>query len=148
MSETYVQMKADLKDAMRARDAFKRDTLRLIIAELDNKKIELQGELTEEDILTVLSTSAKRRREAATAFREGDRAELADKEEAELVLIEDYLPKQLTDEEAAAIVTKVIAQTQATSKRDMGKVMGAVMPQFKGRYDGAKVKDLVLAQLD
>jgi len=146
-AETYVQMQSDMKDAMRARDAERRDTLRMLISVLKNKKIEVQRDLTEEDILSVLSTEAKKRRESAQAYHDGDRPELAAKEEAELVIIEEYLPQQLTDDEALEIVKQAIADTGASSKRDMGKVMGKVMPQFKGRYDGSKVKDLVLANL-
>lgn len=146
-AETYVQMQSDMKDAMRARDAERRDTLRMLISVLKNKKIEVQRDLTEEDILSVLSTEAKKRRESAQAYHDGDRPELAAKEEAELVIIEEYLPQQLTDDEALEIVKQAIADTDAASKRDMGKVMGKVMPQFKGRYDGSKVKDLVLANL-
>lgn len=146
-AETYVQMQSDMKDAMRARDAERRDTLRMLISVLKNKKIEVQRDLTEEDILSVLSTEAKKRRESAQAYHDGDRPELAAKEEAELVIIEEYLPQQLTDDEALEIVKQAIADTGAASKRDMGKVMGKVMPQFKGRYDGSKVKDLVLANL-
>lgn len=146
-AETYVQMQSDMKDAMRARDAERRDTLRMLISVLKNKKIELQRDLTEEDILSALSTEAKKRRESAQAYHDGDRPELAAKEEAELVIIEEYLPKQLTDDEALEIVKQAIADTGASTKRDMGKVMGKVMPEFKGRYDGSKVKDLVLANL-
>lgn len=146
-AQTYTQIKADLKTAMKARDAETKDTLRMLLSSFKNKTIELGRDLTEEDILGVLSTEAKRRREAAQAYREGDRAELADKEESELAILEKYLPKQLTDDEVGELVDAVIAEVGAESRRDMGKVMGKVMPQVKGRFDGSRVKDIVLAKL-
>ena len=90
----------------------------------------------------------KKRRQSAEAFAEGGREELAEKERAEIELIKKYLPAQLSDDEVAQIVDEVIASTGAESRRDMGKVMGAVIPRIKGRYDASKVKDIVLDKLD
>ncbi len=106
-------------------------------------------ELSDDDIIGVLSTEAKRRREAATAFTEGDRPEMAAKELAEAEVIADYLPAQLTAEEIEAVVTAAIAQTGAAGEgmRAMGKVMGVVTPQVKGKADGGAVAAEVRRQL-
>lgn len=146
-AETFTRMKSDMKDAMRARDKERLTTLRMLISSLKNKAIDLKEDLTEDDILDVLSTEAKRRREAAEQYREGDRAELAEKEESELTVIEEYLPKALTDDEVGEMIDAVIEEVGATSRADMGKVMGAIMPQVKGRFDGSRVKDLVMDKL-
>ncbi len=147
MAETLEQMKTDMKAAMKAKEKEKLMTIRMLISSLNNQKIELQRELTEDDIVGVLSTEAKKRREAAQAYRDGDRLELAEKEEFELGVVEDYLPKQLTDEEIGALVDEVIEQTGASTKADMGKVMGPMMGKVKGKADGSKVKDIVMSKL-
>jgi uncharacterized protein YqeY len=144
---TYLRLKDDMKTAMKARAKDRLLTIRMLISSLNNAKIELQRDLTEDDILGVFSTEAKKRRESSKAYRDGDRPELADKEDAELLIISEYLPEQLSDEEVGAIVEAVIADVGATSKRDMGKVMGKVIAQVKGRFDGGRVKDIVLSKL-
>ena len=146
-AETLQQMKADMKAAMKAREKEKLQTIRTLLSSLKNARIDKGEDLDEDDIVSVLSTEAKKRREAAEAYSEGGRAELAEKEEAELEVIEEYLPPQMTDDEAEALVDEAIETTGASSKADMGKVMGFVMPKVKGRYDGSKVKDIVLGKL-
>lgn len=146
-TETVQKIKSDMKTAMKAREKERTQTLRMLISSLNNAKIELGEDLDEDDVIDVLSTEAKKRREAAESYREGDRDELADKEEAELEVIEEYLPKQLTDEEATELVDEVIAATGAESKAEMGKVMGSIMPRIKGRYQGSKIKNIVLERL-
>jgi uncharacterized protein YqeY len=147
MAGTMEQMKADMKTAMKAKDKERLGTIRMLISSLNNAQIDARGELSEDDIIGVLSTEAKKRREAAQAYRDGGRDELAEKEEAELEVVEHYLPKQLTDDEIAALVDEVIEQTGASTKADMGKVMGPMMGKVKGRADGSKVKDIVMAKL-
>lgn len=147
MSTTLEQLKTDMKAAMRARESQKLQTIRSLISSLQNAAIAKGGELDADDTLGVLSTEAKKRRESIDAYTQAGRAELAEQEAAELAVIQEYLPRPLTDEEAAAIIDEVIAQTGASSKGDMGKVMGAAMPRLKGRYDGSKVKDIVLGKL-
>ena len=95
----------------------------------------------------MLATEAKKRREAADAFRNGGRDELADKEEAELVVIADYLPQQLNEDEVAAIVDELIASTGAAQKSDMGKIMGPLMGRIKGQFDGGAAKNIVMSKL-
>lgn len=146
-AETFTQLKSDMKEAMKAKDKETLSTVRMLISSLQNQAIELKRDLTEEDILGVLSTEAKKRRDAAEQYREGGREELAEKEETELEVLEKYLPRQLSDSEVAQMVDDVIAEVGAETKRDMGKVMGAIMPKVKGRFDGSKVKDFVMEKL-
>ena len=146
-TETILKIKSDMKTAMKAREKERVQTLRMLISSLNNAKIELGEELDEDDVIDVLSTEAKKRREAAESYEEGGRDELADKEKAELSVIEEYLPTQLSDDEAAELVDEVIEAVGAESRADMGKVMGSIMPRIKGRYQGSKIKDIVLEKL-
>lgn len=148
MSDILEKLKEDIKTAMKARDTETLSTLRMVHSSIKNQAIDLQRDLSDDDVIKVLAKEAKKRRQSAQAFREGDRQELADKEMAELEVIQKYLPPQLDDDEVAAIVDDVIEKTGATSRRDMGKVMGQVIPQVKGRYDASKVKDIVLEKLE
>ena len=131
----------DMKTSMRARDSERLTTVRGLIAEI--KRIELDSKTTmrEDDEISFLTTQAKRRREAIDAFAEA-RPELADKERAELSIIEEYLPKQLSEDEAAEIVRGVIQEVGASSPKDLGRVMGKAMGALKGRFPGNQVKDL------
>ena len=137
------QIKSDLKTSMRARDKQRTNTLRLLIAAIKNAQIAKGGELDEQDYIALLSSEAKRRREAADAYRDGDRGELADQEEAELLIIQEYLPKQLTEDEVRAIAQEVIDAVQPSSPRQMGQVMGQVMPKLKGKFDGKAASGIV-----
>ncbi len=147
MSTILETMRADMREAMKAREAERLGAIRLLLASINGVEKDKGRELSNEEVTDILSTEAKKRREAATAYRDGDRIELAEKEEAELAVILNYLPKQLTDEEVGAIVEEVIASTGASSKSEMGKVMGPVMGRVKGRFDGSRVKDIVMAKL-
>ena len=138
----------DLKTAMKARDQVRLDTLRAIITEMKNMSIAQKGEgksgeLSEADEVAVLSRARKQRDESIVAFKNGNRPDLAAIEEAQLAVILDYLPKQLTLDEVKALVQQVIAEVGATSKKDMGKVMGKLMPHVKGRFPGDQVKPVV-----
>ena len=146
-TETIQQMKTDMKAAMKAREKGKLQAIRTLLSSLNNARIEKGSDLDEDDVISVLSTEAKKRREAAQAYEEGGRQELADKEKRELDVIQEYLPPQLTDQEVEELVDQAIEKTGASSKADMGKVMGFVMPKVKGRYEGSKVKDIVLGRL-
>ena len=146
-AKTFLQLKDDMKTAMKAREKVKLGTIRMLISALKNKAIDLRADLTEEDVIAVLTSEGKKRRDSIELYRKGEREDLAEIEEVELALILTYLPKQLTDEEVAVMVDEVIAQTGASAKSDMGKVMGAMMPKVKGLYDGKKVKALVMSKL-
>ena len=141
------EIEDELKDAMRARDAERRDALRLILNSLKSSEKELQRPLSEEEELQVLQRERKRRVEAAEAFRAGGREEQADREEFELDVIEEFMPDQLTEDELEEIVDDVIAEVGATSMADLGRVMADVMPQVSGRADGSQVSQIVREKL-
>ncbi len=137
----------ELKDAMRARDAERRDTLRLILNALKNSEKELQRPLSEDEELQVLQRERKRRVEAAEAFRGGGREERAEAEERELDVLEEFMPEPLSEDEVEEIVDDVIAEVGATSMADLGRVMADVMPQIAGRADGSQVSQIVREKL-
>jgi len=151
MSALKDRLRADLTTAIKARDELRSSTLRMVLTSITNAEVagKVARELDDEDILGVLSSEAKRRREAAVAFEEGGRAEMAAKEAAEGVVIAEYLPTPLTEAEIAELVTAAIAATGAAEEgmRAMGKVMGVVTPQVKGRADGGAVAAEVRKQL-
>ena len=137
----------ELKDAMRARDAERRDALRLILNALKTSQKELQRPLSEEEELQVLQRERKRRVEAAEAFRSGGREEQAASEERELAILEEFMPEPLSEDEIEDIVDDAIAEVGATSMADLGRVMADVMPQIAGRADGSVVSQIVREKL-
>ena len=145
------RLRSDLTTAIKSRDEIRSSTLRMVLTAITNAEVAGKEArvLSDDDIVGVLSSEAKKRREAATAFADGGRAEMAAKEEAEAAVIADYLPAPLTDDEVAAIVTAAVAQTGAAGEgmRAMGRVMGVVQPQVKGRADGSSVAAEVRRQL-
>ncbi len=151
MSELKDRLRSDLTTSMKARDETRSSTLRMVLSAITNAEVagKVARELDDDDIIGVLSTEAKKRREAATAFADAGRTELADKETAEAAVIADYLPQQLDAAAIAEIVTAAIQQTGAAGEgmRAMGKVMGAVQPQVRGRADGGAVAAEVKRQL-
>ena len=148
MTDTLItEIKQQLTDAMRERDEARRDTLRLILSSLQGAEKELQRPLTEDEELQVLQRERKKRIEAAEAFRSGGRDEQADKEEAELEVLEEFMPEPLSEDELEEIVDTAIAEVGATSMREIGRVMADVMPQVAGRADGSAVSQLVREKL-
>ena len=141
------ELEADVKDAMRAGDTARRDALRLILASLKSAEKDLLRPLSEEEELQVLQRERKKRIEAAEAFRGGGREEQAAKEEAELAVLEEFMPEPLAEEELERILDDAIAENGATSMRDMGRVMKDVMPQIAGRADGAAVSQMLREKL-
>jgi uncharacterized protein len=141
------EIKEELEDAMRDGDAQRRDALRLILSSLQSAEKELQRALSEEEELQVLQRERKKRVEAAEAFRSGGREEQAEKEEAELEVLEEFMPEPISEDELEQIVDDVIAEVGATSMRDIGRVMADVMPQVAGRADGSAVSQLVREKL-
>ena len=144
-------LRADLTASMKARDEIRSSTLRMVLTAITNAEVagKEQRQLSDDEIVAVLSSEAKKRREASAAFAEGGRPESAAKELAEADVIAHYLPEQLSPEEIAALVTKAIEQTGAAADgmKAMGRVMGVVTPQVKGRADGAAVAAEVRRQL-
>ncbi|WP_323793331.1 GatB/YqeY domain-containing protein [Nocardioides sp.] len=151
MSTLKDRLRADLTTSMKARDEMRSGTLRMVLSAITNAEVagKQARELTDDDVIGVLTSEAKKRREAATAFEDGGRLESAAKEVAEAAIIADYLPEQLSDDDVAAIVTAAVAQAGAAGEgmKAMGKVMGLVQPQVKGRADGGAVAAEVRRQL-
>ena len=151
MSALKDQLHNDLVAAMKARDSLRTSTLRMALAAITNAEVagKEAKELSDEDVITVLGSEAKKRREAAEAFAAGDRQELADKEKAEAEILADYLPEQLSADEIKAIVTAAVESAGAAGEgmKAMGKVMGIVSPQVKGKADGGAVAAEVKSQL-
>ena len=137
------QLNNDMKDAMRAKDALRLGTIRQLRSAIKNKEIEIGQSLDDEGVTAVISTQVKQRREAAQMYRDNERLDLAEKEEAELEVLQSYLPAQLSEEELRAIIGAIIAEVGATSPKDMGKVMGPVMAKTRGCADGKLVNQLV-----
>lgn len=151
MSELKDRLRADLTTAMKARDSLRSSTLRMVLAAVTNAEVagKQARELSDDEVVTVVGSEAKKRREAAEAFDAGNRPELAQKERDEAGVLADYLPEQLTPAQVAAIVSEAVEAAGAAGEgmRAMGKVMGIVQPQVKGRADGAVVAAEVKRQL-
>lgn len=138
----------DMKQAMRAKQKDRLTTIRMVKASLQNEAIKLgRQDLTEEEELTVLNREMKQRRDSLREFESAGREDLASKVAKEIVVLEAYMPEQLSEDEVTAIVQAAIAQTNAAAPSDMGKVMGVVMPQVKGKADGGLVNRIVKQQL-
>jgi uncharacterized protein len=149
VNELKERLRADLTDAMRSRDQVRLRTLRMALASITNEEVSGTSvhDLTDEDILKVLTREAKKRREAADAYESAGRADQAEAERAEGEVLAGYLPAPLSDDELAGLVTAAIAETGAAGMPGMGKVMKAVTPQVAGRADGGRVAAEVRRQL-
>ena len=141
------RIEGELREATLARNADRRDALRLILSALRGAEKELQRPLKDDEELQVLQRERKRRTEAAEAFRTVGREEQAAAEEQELAVLEEFMPEPLSEEEIEEIVDDVIAEVGATSMRDLGRVMADVMPQIAGRADGSQVSQIVREKL-
>ncbi len=141
------RLKADVTAAMRSGDALRRDTLRMAENAIYNAEKRDRREYGDDEVAGLLAKEVKTRRESVEAFRNGGREDLAAKEEAEIAILGEYLPKALTDEELDALVNEALATTGASTPRDMGKVMGWLSPRIRGRADGRRVSELVTAAL-
>ena len=141
------RLSEEMKNAMKARDDLRLSAIRLIRSAVKNKDIELKRELNDQEIMEVIATLGKQRRESIRMFTEAGRNDLVTKEEKELAVLLDFLPQQLGREEIAALVEKAIAECGAQGGKDMGKVMKALMPHVAGRADGKMVSDVVREKL-
>lgn len=145
------QIGEDIKAAMKAKDKVRLETVRsikkLILEKESTLRAEGQQELTEAQELDLLTYLAKQRRDSVEQYRAAGREDLAEVEAQELGIIEEYLPQQLSDEEIAAEIDRIVAEVGASSPKEMGKVMGPVMQQLKGRADGKKVQEMVKSRL-
>ena len=138
----------ELKQAQKSGDQVKLSTLRMLKSELKYKEIEKGKTLTEEDEIQVLSTSAKKRQDSITQFKQGNRPDLVAKEESELKVVQSYLPEQLSEQDLNNLVEEAIREVEAKAKSDLGKVMKSLMPKVKGRADGKLVNQMVTSQLE
>ena len=141
------QVEADIKAAMLAGETVRRDTLRMVLAALKNRRIELGRDLEDADELAVVSSAVKSRQDSAQQYDDAGRAELAEKERAEIEVIQGYLPRQLSEEETRTIVTELVAELGVTQKQELGKVMKAVMARYKGQIDGKLVQRIAAESL-
>ena len=133
----------DIKSAMKAKEELKLSVLRMLKAAIGNAEIAKKRSFVDEDIFSILQTSVKQRKDSAEQFRAGNRPELAEKETAEIKILETYLPAQLGEQEVRELVAKVVLETGAAGAKDIGKVMGKLMPLVKGKADGGLVNRLV-----
>ena len=141
------QLNEAMKAAMKARDSLRLNAIRMIRTAIKNREIEERHELDDQAVIGVLSTLVKQRKESAQVYRAGGRPELAEKEEQELAIIQEFLPAQLGEAELRAIIEAAVSDTGATSPKDMGKVMKVVTGKTLGRADGRLVSELVKARL-
>lgn len=142
------QITEDLKNAMRNKDVDTLSTLRMLSSAIKNKQIALQTALSEDDIIGVIASQAKQRKDSIEQYKSAGREELAQKEEKELSILNNYLPTQMSEEEIKTIINDTIVKINAQGPQDMGKVMGALMPLTKGKADGAIVSKLVKETLN
>ncbi len=136
-----------MKNAMKNKEKGRLSVIRMVKSSLQNEKYKLGRELTDDDSLTVLNRELKQRKDSLHEFEQANREDLASKLRDEIVVLEDYMPEQLSEEEVTQIVQETIAEVGASTKGDMGKVMGAIMPKVKGKADGGLVNRLVQQHL-
>ena len=143
----YDQLTEDMKLALKAGEKDRLSTIRLLRGYIKNEAIDKQKELSEEEELAVLASAAKKRKESIEAYRTGGRADLVEKEQRELEVIQSYLPQPLSRDEIKKIVNEAIASIGATTIKDLGKVMPMVMKQVQGRADGKEINEIVRSKL-
>ncbi|GGI43470.1 hypothetical protein GCM10008018_02240 [Paenibacillus marchantiophytorum] len=137
------RLNEDMKQAMKSQDKFKLSVIRMVRSTIKNQEIDLKRALDDNEVLDVLTREIKQRKDSLQEFTKAGRDDLAESLKAELVILAEYMPQQLSEEEVKAIVQQTIEQIGASSKADMGKVMTALMPQVKGRADGKLINQLV-----
>lgn len=138
------QLSGDMKQAMKNKDKESLSVIRMVKASLQNESIKLGNKkLSEDEELTILSRELKQRKDSLQEFKEAGRGDLVEKLETEINILQEYMPQQLTDDELEEIVQFTILEVSATSRKDMGKVMSAIMPKVKGKADGARINRLV-----
>ena len=136
------EINQSLIKALKAKETERVQTLRGLLASLKNAEIEAKGELKDDRVIEVLRREVKQRKEAAVEYQKGNREDLVKKEESELDIIKEYLPEEISDQKIEAAVKEAIEKTGASSKQDIGKVMGVVMAELKGQADGARVSQI------
>ncbi|MCA9831176.1 MAG: GatB/YqeY domain-containing protein [Dehalococcoidia bacterium] len=147
MSNLKEQLQSDLLNAMRARDETRKSSLRMLTAAIKNAEIEARAPLADADVLSVIQKQVKQRRESIIEFEKGGRQDLVDKERAEMTILETYLPPQAGRDQIEAAARRIIAETGASSVRDIGKVMPLLVKEFAGTADGRTINDVVRSLL-
>jgi hypothetical protein len=142
------KISAALKDAMRARDEAKLSSLRLVLTSIKNREKEVRRSLEDQEVVKVISTQIKQRREAIEQYRKADREDLAQAEENELQVLQAYMPRQLTDSELEIVLEEIIAEVGAVSMKDMGKVMKIAVAKLAGRAEGRVINAMVRTKLE
>ncbi len=145
--EVLDTLKGTLQAALKERDTLRVSVLRMLLSSSKNKEIELKRSLTDDDLIGVIAAQIKLRKEAVGSYRHGGRADLAEKEEAEIRILQEFLPPQLSEQEIKNIIESAVKKAGAQSPKDMGKVMKEIMPEIKGRADGKQVNQLVKERL-
>ncbi|SRR5581483_83442 len=143
MGKLSDQVRADLTESMKARNAERTSVLRMLQSAIKNEQIEVKHDLSDEETMVVIRKAVKQRQDSIEQYTKGNRPDLAAKEQSELDILKTYLPPELSDEELEAGVREIIASTGAQSKKDMGKVMKEATAKFKGRADGKKIQEIV-----
>jgi uncharacterized protein YqeY len=143
MGKLTEQVRADLTESMKARTADRTSTLRMLQAALKNEQINVQHELSDEEVLTIIRKSVKQRQDSIEQYTSGNRADLAAKEAAEIEILKAYMPPELSDSELESGLRAIVASTGAQSKKDLGKVMKEATAKYKGRVDGKKIQEVV-----
>ena len=143
----FERLTEDMKTAMKAGDKERLSTIRLLRGQLKNAMIDKKDDLSEEEEIAILSNAAKKRRESIEAYGKAGRDDLVEKEKKELEVIQSYLPQPLSPEELEEIVDQAIAEANAQTMKDMGRVMGLIMPKVKGRADGKHINEMVRSKL-
>jgi len=141
------QIQKDMIAAMKAKESDKVKTLRLLRADIRQVEIDSQKELSDEEVINVLSKAAKKRTDSIEAYKKGGRDDLVNEEQSELTIIKSYLPEELSQEKLTEIIMSVLDETKASSMKDMGKVMGMIMPKVKGRANGKTIQNIVRSKL-
>ncbi len=137
-----------MKGALKARNVLKLNTIRGLNAEIKNREIDLRRALGDDEIVPIISTQIKRRKEAAALFDKGGRSDLCEKENQEMAVLQEYLPEQVSEEDLRRRVREVVAELGAVEMKDLGKVMGTIIPEFRGRANNSVIKNLVAEQLE
>lgn len=141
------QISEDMKVAMRAKDAERLGTIRLLQAAIKQREVDERIELTDADVIAVIEKMLKQRKDSIAAYESANRTDLVDVEKAEVIVLQTYLPQQLNEQEIKAILDKVVLDTSATSIKDMGKVMAAIKPLVAGKADMGNISSLIKARL-
>ena len=137
------RISTEIKEAMKSRDQLRLDTLRMVVSAIKNREIEKKDSLDDKEVVSILGTLIKQRRESVELYGKGGRTDLAEKEEQEIAMLKDYMPEELSETELAEIIKTAIAESGATSMADMGKVMKAVVPKTTGKAEGKVVNEMV-----